>query len=78
MAKKKSKKAKKLPKKSNQSNTASVHVNYDYVTAMNLLEEVKKMKMNPHKHLTEELCIQYLKESPTYEYKIVRIYKETL
>ena len=52
-------------------------VNYDYVTTQNLLEEVKRIKMNPSKHLTEELCIKFLKESPTYEYQIVRISKET-
>tara|TARA_R110000868_G_scaffold27726_6_gene104896 strand:+ start:606 stop:1097 length:492 start_codon:yes stop_codon:yes gene_type:complete len=52
-------------------------VNYDYVTTQNLLEEVKRIKMNPSKHLTEDLCIKFLKESPTYEYQIVRITKET-
>lgn len=53
-------------------------INYDYVTTQNMLEEVKRMKMNPSKYLNEELCIQFLKDSAKYEYQIVRITKETL
>lgn len=65
-------------KANNGSNKPAPTINYDYVTTQNMLEEIKRMKMNPSKYLNEELCIQFLKESPKYEYQIVRITKETL
>lgn len=76
---KKARQQKYQERKSNKgSNKPAPTINYDYVTTQNMLEEIKRMKMNPSKYLNEELCIQFLKESPKYEYQIVRITKETL